>query len=167
MSAFVRLARPSDLAPALALWTALHREHQALDPRYRLADDAAARWSTDFRDWTRSEGSRVWLALDAGRPVGLLTAHLYQPAPLYREHLLVHVADLYVMPEARGVGTGRALLDHARSWGRAEGAAQLQAGVLAANAAGRAFWARAGADDYSVTVTVGLGDAVDKGGARR
>ncbi len=158
MSPHVRPARSSDLPVAVALWTALHREHQALDPRYRLADDAAARWSTDFRDWTRSDGSRVWLALDAGRPVGLLTAHLYQPAPVYRERLFVHVGDLYVTPGARGAGVGRALLDHAEAWGRAEGATQLQAGVLAANAAGRAFWGRAGADDYSVTVALGLAE---------
>ena len=158
MSPTVREARPSDLAAALALWEALHREHEARDPRYRLSDDAAARWSTSFRDWTRSTQSRVWLALDAGRPVGLLTAHLYQPAPTYRPGLLVHVDDLYVAPEARGSGVARQLLDAARAWGRAEGAGHLQAGVLAANAAGRAFWAREGAADYSVTVTLPLDD---------
>ncbi len=156
MSPVVRLARPSDREPALALWTALHREHEAQDPRYRLADDAGERWATDFRDWVRAPGSRVWIALVTGRPAGLLTAHLYQPAPVYRSHLLVHVGDLYVAPPARGAGVGRALLDQARAWGREEGATQLQAGVLAQNPAGRAFWAGQGAQDYSVTVTVAL-----------
>ena len=156
MSPVVREARSSDLPVALALWSALHREHEARDPRYRLADDAEARWSTDFRDWTRSDGSRVWLAIDAGQPVGLLTAHLYQPAPLYREHLLVHVSDLYVVPEARGEGIAAALLDHAQTWGRSAGATQLQAGVLAVNAVGRAFWAAQGGEDYSVTVSMAL-----------
>lgn len=156
MSVVVREARSSDLPVALALWSALHREHEARDPRYRLADDAEARWSTDFRDWTRADGSRVWLALDAGQPVGLLTAHLYQPAPLYREYLLVHVGDLYVAPEARGEGLASVLLDHARAWGRGKGATQLQAGVLAVNAVGRAFWTSQGAEDYSVTVSMTL-----------
>ena len=143
MSVLVREARSSDLPVALALWSALHREHEARDPRYRLADDAEARWSTDFRDWT-------------SQPVGLLTAHLYQPAPLYREHLLVHVSDLYVAPEARGEGIAATLLDQARTWGRSAGATHLQAGVLAVNTVGRAFWAAQGGEDYSVTVSMAL-----------
>lgn len=167
MSVSVREARPSDLAAALPLWEALHREHESIDPRYRLSDDAAARWSTDFRDWTRSSTSRVWLAVDAGVPVGLLTAHLYQPSPTYRSRLFVHVDDLYVAPEVRGAGVARLLLAAVRVWGRVEGARHLQAGVLAANAAGRAFWAHEGAEDYSVTITVPIdgGDIVKGEGA--
>ena len=152
----VRQARPSDLAAALPLWQALHAEHQALDPRYRLADDAAQRWSADFREWTRSRGSRIWLAVGAGEAVGLLTAHLYEPTPTYRPRLLVHVDDLFVSPSARGRGVGGRLVDHAQEWGRSEGATQMQAGVLAANANGRAFWGRQGTEDYSITVTMPL-----------
>lgn len=158
MSVAIREARPSDLAVALPLWEALHREHEARDPRYRLSDDAARRWSTDFRDWARSDGSRIWLAVDGGQAVGLLTAHLYQPAPTYRPRLFVHVDDLYVAPDLRGSGVGRQLLDAARAWGRTAGAEHLQAGVLATNEAGRAFWTRQGAEDYSVTITLPLGD---------
>lgn len=153
----VRLAQPSDVAAALRLWLALHREHEARDPRYRLSDDAAGRWSTDFRTWTRSRTDRVWLALDSGSPVGLLTAHLYEPTPMFQAHGLVYVDDLYVAPDARGRGAGSLLLGEARQWGQAEGATQLRAGVLAANVVGRAFWARQGTEDFSVTVTMPLG----------
>lgn len=155
--AVVREARPSDLAAALPLWRALHREHESLDARYRLADDAGARWSADFREWTRSRTSRVWLAVGAGEPVGLATAHLYVPVPTFEPQSLVHVDDLFVAPGARGAGLGARLLDHARQWGASQGASQLRAGVLAANAAGRAFWTRQGARDFSVTVTIGVG----------
>ncbi|MGB3542360.1 MAG: hypothetical protein WBA11_05475, partial [Rubrivirga sp.] len=79
----VRLARSSDLPIALPLWQALHREHEALDARYRMSDDAASRWTTSFRDWTRSPASRIWLALEGGVGVGLVTAHLSEPAPMY------------------------------------------------------------------------------------
>lgn len=156
MSAVVRLAGPSDLGRALSLWSALHREHEAHDPRYQLADDAEGRWATDFRDWTRSRESRVWLAFDGRKAVGLLTAHLYQPSPMYREDLLVHVGDLYVSPGWRWDGLGSTLLDHAVAWGQSRGATQLQAGVLAANATGRMFWEARGARDYSVTVAIDL-----------
>lgn len=153
----VRLARPSDLAVALPLWQALHREHEALDARYRIAADAASRWQTSFRDWTRSPSSRVWLALEGGDALGLATAHLYQPAPVYQPSLMVHVDDLYVAPPARGHGVGAVLLDHAREWAALEGATEIRVGVLASNAAGRAFWERQGARDYSVTMTLGVG----------
>ncbi|WP_412067308.1 N-acetyltransferase family protein [Rubrivirga sp. IMCC43871] len=154
----IRQARSADLDTALALWQALHAEHESLDPRYRLADDAAARWRTSLRDWVRSDASRVLFAQEtaASDPVGLITAHLYEPAPTYRPHLLVHVDDLYVRPEARGHGHARALVEAAADWGRAEGATQLRAGVLATNAAGLAFWASVGGADFSVTVAAEL-----------
>ena len=152
----VRPARPSDLPVALALWEALHREHEGLDPRYRLSETAALRWSNDFRTWTRGASDRVWLALDP-EPIGLLTAHLYEPAPTFEPLSMVYVDDVFVVPEGRGRGVARALLDAARAWGVEAGAVQLRAGVLAHNEAGRAFWARQGADDFSVTVTLPLG----------
>ncbi len=153
----IRPARPSDLAPALALWTALHREHQALDPRYRLAGDAPQRWAADFRDWSRSRTSRIWLALDAGRPVGLATAHLVQTPPTFEPVVFAYVDDLYVVPESRDAGLGAALLAGVRQWATEAGAAEIRAGVLAANPAGRRFWAREGAEDLSVTVAMPLG----------
>ena len=79
MSASVRRAAAADRAAAVALWTALHREHEALDARYRLAADAPVRWAVDFGDWVRSDADRIWLAEADGDRVGLLTAHLYVP----------------------------------------------------------------------------------------
>ncbi len=152
----VRPARSSDLPVALPLWEALHREHEAQDPRYRLSEDAARRWATDFRTWTRSSGDRVWLALDDGRAVGLLTAHVYEPAPVFAPLTLIYVDDLYVAPAARRSGLAGRLLDAARQWGAEVGATELRAGVLASNPAGRAFWERQGATDFSVTVTMRL-----------
>ena len=152
----VRLARPSDLPAALPLWRALHREHETQDARYRLSEDAPARWATDFRTWTRSEADRVWLGVDGEEPVGLLTAHLYEPAPVFAPATMIYVDDLYVAPEARRSGLAGRLLDEACRWGAAVGATELRAGVLATNPAGRAFWERAGAADFSVTVTLPL-----------
>jgi len=157
----VRRARPSDRAAAVALWTRLHREHEGQDVRYRLSDDAAGRWATDFATWARSEADRVWLAEAAGggpddSPVGLLTAHLYAPAPTFQPTVMVWVDDLYVAPEARGAGVAGLLLDAARGWAATNGATEIRAGVLAANPAGRAFWERQGAADFSVVVAIQL-----------
>lgn len=153
----VRPARPAERDVAVALWTALHREHEAQDARYRLSDDAVQRWTTDVRDWLRSPRDAVWLGLDGATPVGLLTAHLYETTPMYAPVSLVYVDDLYVRPASRGRGLASALLGAARAWGADLGATELRAGVLAANGPGRAFWARQGAEDFSVTVTLPLG----------
>ena len=152
----IRRATRDDRAEAVALWTALHHEHEALDARYVLADDAAARWATDFADWVRSDTDRVWLAVAGAAAVGLLTAHLTTPAPTFAPALMVWVDDLYVAPAARGRGTGRRLLDEARVWAHGLGATEIRAGVLAANPAGRGFWTREGASDVSVVVTIPL-----------
>lgn len=154
--ATTRRATRADRDAAVALWSALHREHEAQDARYRVADDAADRWATDFETWVRSEGDRIWLAEAAGTPVGLLTAHLYAPVPTFQPALMVYVDDLYVAPAARSGGVAALLLDEARAFAFACGATEIRAGVLASNPAGRAFWTRQGARDFSVVVTIQL-----------
>ena len=155
--AAVRRAVASDGAAAVALWTALHREHEAQDERYRLSDDAAARWATDFRTWVRSDADRIWLAEADGAPVGLLTAHLYAPAPTFQPAVMVYVDDLYLAPGARGRGVAGRLMDEARAWAYANRATEIRAGVLAVNRAARAFWEKQGAAAFSVVVSVPLG----------
>lgn len=104
------------------------------------------------------EGHDLVLVAEAAEGlVGLLVAHLAFPIPVYAPDLFAHVDDLYVRPPWRGRGVGRRLLAEAERWARKQGAQSIQAGVLVANAAGRAFWARVGTGDYSVVVTKPLG----------
>ncbi len=151
----VRRARAADLPAAQQLQEALRREHEPLDDRYRIADDAPARWASDLRAWVRSDADRILVA-DAGDDgiVGLAVAHLAWPAPIYMQRLMVWVDDLYVRPAWRGGGVAGDLLVALQAWGTAVGAHDLRAGVLAANSQGREFWRRAGATDYSVTVVM-------------
>ncbi|MDX1420486.1 MAG: GNAT family N-acetyltransferase [Rubricoccaceae bacterium] len=149
----IRRATPGDRDAAVALWLALHREHEALDARYRLAPDAALLWGNDVAEWTREDGHLVLLADADGGAVGLLSAHLGHPIPVYAPALFAHVDDLYVRPPWRGRGLGQQMLEEAERWARREGADHLQAGVLALNEGGQAFWSSAGTAPYSVLVT--------------
>ncbi|NNF57625.1 MAG: GNAT family N-acetyltransferase [Rhodothermaceae bacterium] len=158
----VRPAARADQEAALGLWLALHREHEALEPRYRLAADAAARWAHDFPEWVRSDHHCLRVAeSDGSTLVGLLTAHAGWPVPVYAPVSFVHVDDLFVDPSARGQGLGVALLDAVRVWAAGIGATEIRAGVLAANPAGRAFWGAQGAEPFSTTVIVPLEEYSD------
>ena len=152
----IRQAKRDDSSAAVRLWRQLQADHEAQDPRYRMSDDAEARWSTDFRTWTRAHTSRVWVAEADGALVGLLTAHFAEPAPVYDGPPFVFVADLVTAPEWRGRGVGHRLLDVARQWAWQLGAGEIRAGVLATNPGGRRFWTREGAEDFSVTVVIPL-----------
>jgi GNAT superfamily N-acetyltransferase len=44
-----------------------------------------------------------------------------------------YLAELYVMPQARGKGLGRALIEACEAWARARGHKLLTVGVLAKN----------------------------------
>ncbi|OZC02526.1 GNAT family N-acetyltransferase [Rubricoccus marinus] len=158
----IRRAGREDRVAALGLWRQLQTDHEEQDPRYRIAPDAEARWATDYRTWTRAHTSRVWVAEATTSPeasgelVGLLTAHLADPAPMYRGVPFVFVGDLVTARGWRGHGIGARLVETARAWGRELGAGELRAGVLATNPSGRRFWEREGASDFSITVVMPL-----------
>ena len=155
----VRPAEQADQDEALALWRALHHEQEALDPRYRLAEDAPDRWAHDFPEWVRSAHHCIRVAESkTGALVGLLTAHAGWPVPVYASVSFVHVDDLFVSLPARGQGIGVALLDSVREWAADIGATEIRAGVLAANSSGQAFWTEQAAQPFSTTLILQLGE---------
>ncbi|MFD2173693.1 GNAT family N-acetyltransferase [Rhodobacter lacus] len=73
-------------------------------------------------DWIRSDPEPYWadLARDgAGRALGLVHYSLMHRA--LSGAMVVYLSDLYTVPEARGQGVGRALIDHVRAFARARG----------------------------------------------
>jgi hypothetical protein len=62
---------------------------------------------------------RGWLSIGepSGEPVGHVFLHLVEkvPNPLPENELIGYVTNLYVVPSARGLGVGAALLDRATS----------------------------------------------------
>ncbi len=157
-SAAIRRAREADRQRLGALWLGLLAEQAALDPRFGAADDALERWQNDFPYWLHDDGRRLFVAELAGDLAGFVSAHRWAPPPVYAEADEVYIDELYVTPSARGQGLGGRLVEAVRAWAETLGAERLRVGVLAANAAGRAFWERQQARPFAVTFTIELQD---------
>jgi len=137
----IRRAGPDDLGDVARLWAALAAHHAALDPHFRLRDDAAPALRELLRAQLRDPDVLALLAVDAaGDAVGLLLARVDAAPPVLRECARAEILDLWVEPAGRGRGHGRALARAALAWIAERGATRTEVRVAARNDAGRAFW---------------------------
>ena len=74
--------------------------------------------------------------------------------------LLAHLYSMWVAPDARGTGAGRALVDAVLAWATERGARRLTTSVTEGNAAGLALYAAAGFVDTGRREPLGHSDAV-------
>ncbi len=92
------------------------------------------------------------VAEDGGRPVGWAFAHdtpghLFVVEPQRRHG---SIAELFVVPQARGKGLGRALIEGCEAWARERGHQLLTLGVLAGNARAIRAYEGAGFTPYTL-----------------
>jgi GNAT superfamily N-acetyltransferase len=97
-----------------------------------------------WRDWAAGRWRGGVAAVFAGRaedgtPVGTATGAEYEAEPA-----VAHVYAMWVAPDARGAGVGRALLDSVEAWARDRGCGRLALTVTETNAAARAFYGACG-----------------------
>lgn len=130
----IRALTPGDLAALLPLVEALARHH---------GDDARANVGTLFRDFF---GTPPWLQGQVATDQGLLVGYaaLLPKARLHLGERGMDLHHLFVHPEARGKGLGRALLDAALAHARAQGCAYLTVTAHPANDAAKRFYAAMG-----------------------
>ena len=95
------------------------------EPRWR--DWAAGRW--------RGGTASAFLARDGDHPVGTATVAEYDAEPG-----VAHVYAMWVAPDARRAGVGRALVDAAAGWARDRGCDRLILSVTESNGMARAFY---------------------------
>ena len=138
----IRLARSSDCRGLAEM-------------RYRfrtetgLATETKSRFLRRCTSWMRKHfrsGSypwRCWVAEDDKRLLGHVCVQLIEkmPNPVNEPEAHAYLTNFYVVPEMRGLGLGRKLLNKALSWCRAQGA---DAVILWATAESKSLYRRCG-----------------------
>ncbi len=104
--------------------------------RFPQAPDAAT-----FRRALDSDQRRIWTAGLDGASVGFAAARLRS---LVDGSLLADIEALYVLPEARGVGLGEALMDEILAWAAASGAMAVESVALPGDRVTKNFFERYG-----------------------
>jgi GNAT superfamily N-acetyltransferase len=113
-----------------------------------------------WREWAagrwRNGTAAVFLAEDEGRAVGTATGAAYDVAPGD-----AHVYAMWVAPDARGAGVGRALLDAVVRWARDRACGRLALTVTETNAVARAFYPACGFVETGNRAPLREGSALD------
>ncbi|MFK7845270.1 MAG: GNAT family N-acetyltransferase [Rhodothermales bacterium] len=132
------------------------KEHEAMDTRFVLSDDADLRWKNDFPLWIDDLTRRIVVAELGGRIIGFIQAHRRLEPPVFRVSPEVYIDEIYVLPSIRDQGVGKQLLDYIKEWAEALGSDRIRLKVLAANQKGIAFWEREGAAPIDLAYTIEL-----------
>jgi ribosomal protein S18 acetylase RimI-like enzyme len=127
--ASVRAAADADMPAAARLLHAFNREFsEPTPPAETLAEH--------LRELTRAGDTVVLLAGED--PIGIAVLRLR--SAIWNEGLECHLAELYVVPEQRGLGAGRALMEAAIDEARRRGAETMDIGVDEPDQAARGLY---------------------------
>jgi ribosomal protein S18 acetylase RimI-like enzyme len=111
-------------------------------------------FNTEYDDYTpgpEAMGKRIGELLESGDVTVLLAGNgpdglallRFRPS-LWSESLDCYLEELYVVPDLRGRGLGRALMEAARETARAEGAGYMDLGTAETDTAARALYEKLG-----------------------
>ena len=132
----IRAARlPRDEPAILSFINGLQDHEAAFEPNRRRDPNFAADHWRELQHRCAEKHGIMLVAEQDGKAVGWAFAHdqsgdLFVIEPERRHG---HIAELYVLPEARGKGLGRALIEGCEGWARERGHKLLMIGVLAKN----------------------------------
>lgn len=148
----IRAARLPDDEPAILsfIW-GLQKFENAFEPNRRLDPAFATEHWADVQVQAAARGA-IFIAENDGRAVGWAFV-LEEPGDLFvaeKERRHGFVAELFVEPQARGRGNGRALIAACEDWTRARGMAALIIGVLSENNKAAAMYQRDGFAPYNL-----------------
>ena len=146
----IRPGRREDAAEAARLWMQSAREHTAHDPIYATSPAAERVMRRFLADLTGSSHSFLLVAESGDRTVGFISGELREGSPAFHQKTWASVDDVFVEPDYRNLGVGRALLESVKAWAKESGADGISLQVAAANERGRKFYEELGFREVSV-----------------
>lgn len=146
----IRPGRKDDAAEAARLWMQSAEEHTVHDRVYETSPGAEKTMRRFLADVANSGYSFLFVAASGDRTVGFISGELRQGSPTFLPKTWASVDDVFVEPEYRSRGMGRALLQSVQAWAQERGADGISLQVAAANARGRKFYEDLGFREISV-----------------
>ena len=145
----LRRAGPRDAEAVTRLWMALGAHQVPFDPAFALRRDERA-WDAARQVVDRllaDADSAVFVAECEGRVGALCIVRSARAPAVAAEEVRAEISDLFVEPDRRRAGIGRALVEQALAWARERRIPRITLRVAAANAEGQAFWRALGFED--------------------
>jgi GNAT superfamily N-acetyltransferase len=146
----IRPGRREDAAEAARLWMQSAEEHTSHDRVYETSPGAEKTMRRFLADVANSSYSFIFVAVVGDRTVGFISGELRQGSPTFLPKTWASVDDVFIEPEYRNRGMGRALLQSVHAWAQERGADGISLQVAAANSRGRKFYENLGFRDVSV-----------------
>lgn len=146
----VRPGRRDDAPEAARLWVQSAEEHTLYDPVYATARDAEKIMRRFLADLSSSSHSCLLIAERDGKMIGFLSGELREGSPAFEPKSWAAVEDVYVAPDHRSSGVGRALFEEYQKWAQRKGAHGVSLQVAAGNARARKFYEELGFREVSV-----------------
>jgi ribosomal protein S18 acetylase RimI-like enzyme len=146
----IRPGRREDAAEAARLWMQSAEEHTSHDRVYETAPGAEKTMRRFLAEVANSGYSFLFVAVAGDQTVGFISGELRQGSPTFLPKTWASVDDVFVEPEYRNRGMGRALLQSVRAWAQERGADGISLQVAAANSRGRKFYEKLGFREISV-----------------
>ena len=146
----IRPGRKEDAAEAARLWMRSAEEHTSHDRVYETSPGAEKTMRRFLAEVANSGYSFLFVAVAGDQTVGFISGELRQGSPTFLPKTWASVDDVFVEPEYRNRGMGRALLQSVKAWAQERGADGISLQVAAANSRGRKFYEKLGFREISV-----------------
>lgn len=156
-SVHYRAATLRDLDAILDLWGSMMADHEANDPRIRLAPGAIGAYRAYAAYHIGSSDAFVHVAVCEGTVLGFVLLSISRNLPMFNPPYYGYLSDLTVAGPWRRRGIGRELVRRGAEWLCQRQVRTIQLQFYNFNRDGESFWRRCGFEPYYTRMWLDLG----------